>query len=74
MAWLGCSGSAFPKQLLPRCWLLSSEGLIVATKSTSDMARLRRCWQEALVSHLMGLSVGLLDCSPDMATDFPQSV
>lgn len=30
------------------------------------------CWQEALVHHHMGFSIGLLECPHNLAAGFPQ--
>ena len=71
--WLSGAGSVLVKQLQPRHWpgLQSSKGLIVAGRSTSEMALWHSSWQKALVSHFTGLSIGLLGCFPDMAGAIP---
>lgn len=64
---------------LANAWLRSqsSEGLTGLVGSMSKMAHSQSwqvnagCWQEASVSHHMGLLVELLECLHNMVTGFP---
>ena len=51
-----------------------SKGLIVARRPMKEMALFYSYWQEALVSHFMVLSIGVLSCFPDMAGNIPECV
>lgn len=44
-----------------------------AGQVSSNMAHLRGCWQDALASCYMGLSVGLLECLRHTAAVFPRA-
>lgn len=44
-----------------------------AGQVSSNMAHLRGCWQDALASCCMGLSVGLLECLRHTAAVFPRA-